>query len=60
MDKVGHLRIRLFYGVKFGNETWTKCSNGGFDNFKAYHLRGKHGQSGLLEGSTVSGRTICD
>ena len=49
MDKVGHLRIRLFYGVIFGNETWTKCSTGGFDNFKAHHLRRKHGLSGLLE-----------
>ena len=29
--------------------------------FKAYHLRGKHGQSGpFLEGSTILRRTICE
>ena len=27
--------------------------------FKAYHLRGKHGKSGPLEGSTILRRTIC-
>ena len=31
-----------------------------FDNFKAYHLRGKHGQSGPLEGSTTLRQTICE
>ena len=31
-----------------------------FDDFKAYHLRGKHGQSGPLEGSTILRRTICE
>ena len=29
-------------------------------NFKAYHLRGKHGKSGPLEGSTILRRTICE
>ena len=31
-----------------------------FDNFKAHHLRGKHGKSGPLEGSTILRRTICE
>ena len=29
------------------------------NNFKAYHLRGKHGKSGPLEG-TILRRTICE
>ena len=32
----------------------------GFDNFKTYHLRGKHGQSGPLEGSKILKRAICE
>ena len=32
----------------------------GFDNFKAYHLRGKHGKSGILKDFTILRRTICE
>ena len=59
MEKVGHLRVRQFYGVPFARETWKKWATWGFDNFKAHHLRGKHGKSGPLEGSTILGCTIC-
>ena len=58
MEKVGHLRVRQFYGVLFARETWKKWATSGFDNFKAYHLRGKHGKSGSLEGSSILRRTI--
>ena len=57
--KVGHLMVRQFYGVPFARETWKKWATWGFDNFMAYHLRGKHGKSGPLEGSTILWRTIC-
>ena len=81
MEKVGHLRVRQFYGVPFARETWKKWATWGFDNFKlvpfaretwkkwatwgfdnfrAYHLRGKYGRSGPLEGSTILRRTICE
>ena len=60
MDKVGYLRVRQFQGVPFVTETWTKWATLGFDNFKTYHLRGKHGQSGPLDCSTILRRTICE
>ena len=60
MDKVGYLRVRQFEGVPFARETLKKWATWGFDNFKSYHLRGKHGKSGLLEGSTIFKHTICD
>ena len=61
MDKVEHLTLRqclrrTIWVGKHGQE-WT---TGGFENFKAYYLRGKHGQSGPLEGSTILRRTICE
>ena len=60
MEKLGHLRVRQFYGVPFARETWKMWATWGFVNFKAYHLRGKHGKSGPLEGSTILARTICE
>ena len=60
MEKVGQLRVRQFEVVPFARETWKKWASLGFDNFKAYHLRGKHGKSGPLEGSTILRRTICE
>ena len=30
------------------------------NNFKAYHLRGKHGRSGRFEWETILRRTICE
>ena len=30
------------------------------NNLKAYHLRGKHGKVGRLEGSKILRRTICE
>ena len=41
-------------------ETWTEWATSGFDNFKAYHLGGKHGQSGPLEDSTILWRKISE
>ena len=58
MDKMDHLKVRHFYRVLFAREIWSKWTTGGFDSFKAYHLRGKHGQSGILEGSTILRHTI--
>ena len=60
MEKVGHLRVRQFEGVPFARETWKNWATWVLDNFKAYHLRGKDGKSGPLEGSTISRRTICE
>ena len=60
MEKVGHLRVRQFQGVPFARETWKKWAIWGFDNFKEYHLRGNHGTSGPLEGSTILRFTICE
>ena len=65
MQKVGNLRVRQFSGVPFARETckkwatWEWNMEKGFDNFKAYHLRGKHCKSGPLEGSRILRRTIC-
>ena len=49
MDKVDHLRGKRFLGVPFVRETWIKWAiggvggwGGGGDDFKAYHLLGKH------------------
>ena len=60
MEKVAHLRVRQFYGVPFARETWKKWATLVLVNFKAYHLRVKHGKSGPLEGSTILRRTICE
>ena len=60
MEKVGHLRVRQFQGEPFARETWKKWATWGFDNFKAYHLRGKHGKSGALECLTILRCSICE
>ena len=43
MDKVDHLRDKQFSSVPFARETWVKRTTLGENDFKAYHLRGKHG-----------------
>ena len=41
-------------------ETWIKWPISVGHNFKAYHLRGKHGQSGRFQWDTILRRTICE
>ena len=60
MEKVDQSMVRQFLGIPFAIETFKKWTTWSFDNFKSYHLRGKHGKSGPLEGSTISRRTICE